>query len=40
MVDLYLRRNGVQTHMAVGANMTGAVLEIVRFAGLATILPE
>jgi LysR family cyn operon transcriptional activator len=40
MVDRYLRRNGVKPHVAVEANMTGAVLEMVRFAGLATILPE
>jgi LysR family transcriptional regulator, cyn operon transcriptional activator len=40
MVDRYLRRNGVQPHVAVEADMTGAVLEIVRSAGLATILPE
>jgi LysR family transcriptional regulator, cyn operon transcriptional activator len=40
MVDRYLRRNGVRPHVAVEANMTGAVLEMVRFAGLATILPE
>jgi LysR family transcriptional regulator, cyn operon transcriptional activator len=40
IVDRYLRRNGVQPNVAVEANLTGAVLEIVRFAGLATILPE
>ena len=40
IVDRYLRRNGVKPHVAVEANMTGAVLEMVRFAGLATILPE
>jgi LysR family cyn operon transcriptional activator len=40
VVDRYLRRNGVQPHVAVEANMTATILEIVRLAGLATILPE
>ena len=40
MVDRYLRRNGVQPHVAVEANSTAAIVEIVRLAGLATILPE
>jgi LysR family cyn operon transcriptional activator len=40
MVDRYLRRNGVQPHVAVEANSFGAILEIVSLAGLATILPE
>jgi LysR family cyn operon transcriptional activator len=40
MVDRYLRRNGVQPHVAVEANSTVDIVEIVRLAGLATILPE
>ncbi|MGC1886253.1 MAG: LysR substrate-binding domain-containing protein [Stellaceae bacterium] len=40
MVNRYLRRNGVQPHVAVEANSTAAIVEIVRLAGLATILPE
>jgi LysR family cyn operon transcriptional activator len=40
MVDRYLRRNGVQPHVAVEANSVAAIVEIVRLAGLATILPE
>jgi LysR family cyn operon transcriptional activator len=39
-VDRYLRRNGVQPHVAVEANSIAAIVEIVRLAGLATILPE
>src|SRR6516164_2239184 len=40
MINRYLRRNGVQPHVAVEANSTAAIVEIVRLAGLATILPE
>jgi LysR family cyn operon transcriptional activator len=40
MVDRYLRRNGVQPHVAVEANSTSATVEIVRLDGLGTILPE
>jgi LysR family cyn operon transcriptional activator len=40
MVDRYLRRNGVQPHVAVEANSLAVIVEIVRLAGLATILPE
>ena len=40
MVDRYLRRHGVQPHVAVEANSIAAIVEIVRRAGLATILPE
>jgi LysR family cyn operon transcriptional activator len=40
MVDRYLRRNGVHPHVAVEANSIAAIVEIVRLAGLATILPE
>jgi LysR family cyn operon transcriptional activator len=39
-VDRYLRRNGVHPHVAVEANSIAAIVEIVRLAGLATILPE
>jgi LysR family cyn operon transcriptional activator len=39
-VDRYLRRHGVQPHVAVEANSIAAILEIVRVARLATILPE
>ena len=35
-----MRRNGVQPHVAVEANSIAAIVEIVRLAGLATILPE
>ena len=40
MVDRYLRRNGVHPHVAVEANSIAAIVETVRLAGLATILPE
>jgi LysR family transcriptional regulator, cyn operon transcriptional activator len=40
MVDSYLRRNGVHPHVAVEANSLPAIVEIVRLAGLATILPQ
>jgi LysR family cyn operon transcriptional activator len=40
MVDRYLRRHGVQPHVAVEANSIAAIMEIVRVARLATILPE
>jgi LysR family cyn operon transcriptional activator len=40
MVDRYLRRNGVHPHVAVEANSIAAIVEIVRVARLATILPE
>jgi LysR family transcriptional regulator, cyn operon transcriptional activator len=40
MVDRYLRSNGVHPHVAVEANSIAAIVEIVRFAGLATILPQ
>jgi len=40
MVDRYLRRHGVQPHVAVEANSIAAIVEIVRVARLATILPE
>jgi len=40
MVDSYLRRNGVHPHVAVEANSLPAIVEIVRPAGLATILPQ
>ena len=40
MINRYLARNGVQPHVAVEANSTAAIVEIVRLAGLATILPE
>jgi LysR family cyn operon transcriptional activator len=40
MVNRYLRRNGVHPHVAVEANSIAAIVEIVRLAGLATILPE
>jgi LysR family cyn operon transcriptional activator len=40
MVDRYLRRHGVHPHVAVEANSIAAIVEIVRHAGLATILPE
>jgi LysR family transcriptional regulator, cyn operon transcriptional activator len=39
-VDRYLRRNGVRPHVAVEANSIAAIVEVVRLAGLATILPE
>jgi DNA-binding transcriptional LysR family regulator len=39
-VDRYLRRHGVQPHVAVETNSIAAIVEIVRVAGLATILPE
>jgi LysR family cyn operon transcriptional activator len=39
-VDRYLRRHGVQPLVAVEANSIAAIVEIVRFARLATILPE
>jgi LysR family cyn operon transcriptional activator len=40
IVDRYLRRNGVHPLVAVEANSIAAIVEIVRLAGLATILPE
>jgi len=40
MVDRYLRPNGVHPNVAVEANSVAAIVEIVRLAGLATILPE
>jgi LysR family cyn operon transcriptional activator len=40
IVDRYLRRHGVQPHVAVEANSIAAIVEIVRVARLATILPE
>jgi LysR family cyn operon transcriptional activator len=40
MVDRYLRRNGIHPHVAVESNSIAAIVEIVRFAGLATILPQ
>ncbi len=40
MVDRYLRRHGVQPHVAVEANSIAAIVEIVRVVRLATILPE
>jgi LysR family cyn operon transcriptional activator len=40
MVDRYLRRHSVQPHVAVEANSIAAIVEIVRVARLATILPE
>ena len=40
MVDRYLRRNDIHPHVAVEANSIAAIVEIVRVAGLATILPE
>ena len=39
-VDRYLRRHGVQPHVAVETNSIAAIVEVVRVAGLATILPE
>jgi LysR family cyn operon transcriptional activator len=39
-VDRYLRRNGVHPRVAVEANSIAAIVEMVRRAGLATILPE
>jgi LysR family transcriptional regulator, cyn operon transcriptional activator len=36
----YLRRNGVHPHVALEANSIAAIVEIVRLAGLATILPQ
>jgi LysR family cyn operon transcriptional activator len=40
MVDRYLRRTGAHPHVAVEANSIAAIVEMVRVAGLATILPE
>src|SRR5271156_2184245 len=40
MVDRYLHRHGVQPRVAVEANSIAAIVEIVRVARLATILPE
>jgi LysR family cyn operon transcriptional activator len=40
MVDRYLRRTGIHPHVAVEANSIAAIMEMVRVAGLATILPE
>jgi LysR family cyn operon transcriptional activator len=40
MVDRYLRRHGVQPHVAVEVNSIAAIVEIVRVARLAAILPE
>jgi LysR family cyn operon transcriptional activator len=40
VVDRYMRRNGVYPHVAVEANSITAIVEIVRLAGMATILPE
>jgi LysR family cyn operon transcriptional activator len=40
MVDRYLRSVGVHPHVAVEANSIAAIVEMVRRAGLATILPE
>ena|ERR1700736_491513 len=40
MVDRYLRRHGVHPHVVVEANSIAAIVEIVRLAGLATILPQ
>lgn len=40
MVDRYLRQIGVRAEVAVEANSIAAIADIVRFAGLATILPE
>ena len=40
MVDRYLRSVGVHPCVAVEANSIAAIVEIVRRAGLATILPE
>lgn len=40
LVDRYLRRHGVQPHVAVEANSIAAIVEIVRAVRLATILPE
>ena len=40
MVDRYLRRTGIHPHVAVEANSIAAIVEMVRVAGLATILPE
>ena len=40
MVDRYFRCHGVQPHVAVEANSIAAIVEIVRVARLATILPE
>src|SRR5271155_4931706 len=40
VVDRYMRRNGVYPHVAVEANSIAAIVEIVRLAGMATILPE
>jgi LysR family transcriptional regulator, cyn operon transcriptional activator len=39
-VDRYLRRHGVQPHVAVEVNSIAAIVEVVRLAGLATILPQ
>jgi LysR family cyn operon transcriptional activator len=40
LVDRYLRRNAIHPHVAVEANSIAAIVEMVRVAGLATILPE
>jgi LysR family cyn operon transcriptional activator len=40
MVDRYLRSVGVHPHVAVEAKSIAAIVEMVRRAGLATILPE
>jgi LysR family cyn operon transcriptional activator len=40
MVDRYLRSVGVHPYVAVEANSIAAIVEMVRRAGLATILPE
>jgi LysR family cyn operon transcriptional activator len=40
MVDRYLRRNGVHPRVVAEANSVPAIVEIVRLAGLATILPQ
>ena len=40
VVDRYMRRNGVYPHVAVEVNSIAAIVEIVRLAGMATILPE
>jgi LysR family cyn operon transcriptional activator len=40
IVDRYFRQIGVRAEVAIEANSVSAVVDIVRLAGLATILPE
>jgi LysR family transcriptional regulator, cyn operon transcriptional activator len=40
VVDRYLHKNGLRPQVAIEANSIAAILDIVRLAGLGTILPE